>query len=132
MFLLGSLTVTLTILFFGISFLLLALVFLLWWLFLDQEILIMLLSLFPITFCQTQNKMPSFIIYLVTILVLIGMVFVIIWEIFHGRISLNLVLLLLVTFWTRFSLELTHIFLMVGIRSNLTHFHGFQPLEVLP
>ena len=42
--------------------------------------------------------MPHFIAELMTILVLIGMVFVIIWEIFHGRISLNSKLLLLVSF----------------------------------
>ena len=39
--------------------------------------------------------MPLFDALLMTILVLIGMVFVIISEVFHGRISLRLVLLLL-------------------------------------
>ena len=52
----------------------------------------MLLSQFPLTSHQIQNRMPRFIAYLRTILVLIGMVFVMIREMFHGRISLNLVL----------------------------------------
>ena len=38
---------------------------------------------------------PCFIVWLMTILVLIGMVFVIIWEMFHRRIPLNSWLLLL-------------------------------------
>ena len=45
-----------------------------------------------------------------TIFVLIGAVFMIIWEMFHGRISLDLVLLLLlVNFASGFRLELMHI-----------------------
>ena len=55
------------------------------------------------------------------LLVLIGSIFVIIWEMFHERISLNLVLLLLlVNLVTGFRLELMYISLMVSIRSNLT------------
>ena len=66
------------------------LVFFLQWLSLHWETLIMLLSEFPLTFCQTQNRMPCFIAYLTNILVrMIGMVFVIIVEMFHGKISLN-------------------------------------------
>ena len=42
------------------------------------EILIMLLSEFPLTFHQTQNRMSCFIVYLMTILVVIRMVFMII------------------------------------------------------
>ena len=69
----------------------------------------------------------------ITILVLIGMVFVIIWEMFHGRISLNLVLLLLlVNFVSGFRLELMYIFLIENIRSSLTHLYGFQLLVLLP
>ena len=46
-----------------------------------------------------------------TILVLIGTVFVIICEMFHGRISLNSVLvLLLVNFVSGFRLKLMHIY----------------------
>ena len=53
-------------------------------------------------------------------------------EMFHGRISLNSVpLLLLVNFVSGFRLKLMYIFLIVSIRSNLSHLHGFQEL-VLP
>ena len=54
-FLLGSLTVTLTVLLFWIYFYLLMLVFVLQWLSLYLEIVIMLLSQFPLTSHQTQN-----------------------------------------------------------------------------
>ena len=52
---------------------------------------------------------------------------------FHGRISINLVLLLLlVNFLSGFRLELMYVPLVVSIRSNLTHLHGFQLLVLLP
>ena len=41
---------------------------------LHWEIMIMLLSWFPLTFHQIHNRMPCFIAQLMTILVLIGMV----------------------------------------------------------
>ena len=64
---------------------------------------------------------------------LIGMVFVIIWEMFHGKISLNSVLpLLLVKFVNGFRLELMDISLIESIRSNLTHLHGFRVFVLLP
>ena len=88
-FLLGSQTVILTVLLFWISFFLLTLVFVLQRISLNWEILIMLLSQFSLTFRHIYNGMPSFIALLMTILVLIGAVFVIIWEMFRGRISLN-------------------------------------------
>ena len=63
------------------------------------------------------------------ILVLIEMIFMIISEMFHGGISLNSVLLLLlVNFVSGFRLELMYISLIVSITSNLTHLHGFQQL----
>ena len=65
-FLHESLTVTLTVLFL--------------WIYLF--FLIMLFSQFPLTFIQTQR--------LFIILVLIGPVFMNIWDLLHGRISLNL------------------------------------------
>ena len=76
-FLLGSLTVTLTVLLFRIYFCLLTLVFFLQWLSLHWEILIMLLYQFPLTFHKTQNEMLPLTAKLMTILVLIGTVFVI-------------------------------------------------------
>ena len=54
------------------------LVFVLQWLSLHWEILIMLLSQFPLTFQQTQNRIPRFIVWAMTIFVLIVTVFVII------------------------------------------------------
>ena len=68
-----------------------------------------------------------------TILVLIGTVFMIILEMFHGRISLNLVLLLLLAnFVSGFWLELMYIFLTENIKSSFTHLHHFLLLVVLP
>ena len=59
--------------------------------------------------------------------------FVIIWEMFYRRISLNSVLLvLLVNFVSWFRLELMYISLIVSIRLRLTHPHGFQQLVLLP
>ena len=78
---------------------LLTLVFVLQRLFLHHEILIISLSQFPLTFHQTQNRMPCFIREIITILVLIGKVFVINWEMFHGRMFLNLVLLLMLIYF---------------------------------
>ena len=60
-FLLGSLTVILTVLLFWIYSFLLTLVFVLQWLSLHWEILIMMLSHFPLTFQYTQKGMPRFI-----------------------------------------------------------------------
>ena len=56
---------------------------------------IMLLSWFPLTSQWIQNKKSSFTVQLMTIIVLTGMIFAITWEMFHGRITLKLVFLLL-------------------------------------
>ena len=77
-FLLASQTVILTVLLFLIYLFLLTLVFVLQWLSLYWEILIMLLSYFPLTFHHIHNEMSCFISLLMTILVPIGMLFVII------------------------------------------------------
>ena len=61
-----------------------------------------------------------------TILMLIGTVFVMIWEMFHVKISLSLLpLLLLVNFVSGLSLELMYISLIVSISCSLTHLCGF-------
>ena len=66
----------------------------------------------------------------VSVLVLIGTIFMIIWEMFRERLSLNLVLLLLlVNFVSEFRLELMCISLNVNFRSNL---HGFELPFLLP
>ena len=83
---------------------LLTLVFVLQWLSLHWDILIMMLSQFPLTLHCVDNGMPF-----LDILVLIGTVAVIIWEMFHGRISLNsALLLLLVKFfeWVQVGIDL--------------------------
>ena len=108
---------------------LLTLVFVLQWLSLHWERLIMLLSQFPLTFQWTENRMPCFITWLLTILLLIGMVFMIILKMFHGRISLDSVL---VNFVSGFRLRSMDIFIIESIRSNLTYLHGFQQLVLLP
>ena len=52
---------------------------------------------------------------------------------FHGRILLKSVLLLLLeNFVSGFRLELIYISLSESIRSSLTHLHGFQLLVLLP
>ena len=129
-FLFGSHTVTLTVLLFWNYFFHLTLVFVF---FLAWQILILLLSQFSLTFHHIHNGMSHFIALLITILVLTGMVFVIICKMFHGRISLNSVLLLLqVNFVSGFRVELMYISLIEGIRSSLPHLHRFQLLVLLP
>ena len=130
-FLLGSQTVILTVLLFWISIFLPMRAFVLQRLSLHWNILIML-SQFPLTFHHIHNRMIPFIALLMTIFVLIEMVFVIIWEMFHGSISLNSVLLLLlVNLVSGFRLGLMYISLIKSIRSSLTHLHGFQLLRLL-
>ena len=65
---------------------------------------------FPI---NSQNRMSCFMVWLMSILVLIGMVFVTIWDMIRGTISSNSVLLMLpVNFMSWFSLELMYISLI--------------------
>ena len=128
----GSQTVILIVLLFRTYFFLLMLIFVLQWLSLNWEILIMFLSQFPLAFHQIHIEMTHVITQLLTILVLIGTVFVIAWEIFHRSISLNLVLLLLlVNSVNWFRLEFMYISLIENIRLSLTHLHGFQLLALL-
>ena len=70
--------IPLTVWLFWISFFLLTLVFVPQWLSFHWEILILFLSQFPLTFHHIHNGIPNFIALLMTIIVLIGMVFVII------------------------------------------------------
>ena len=95
--------------------------------------MIMLLFQIPSTFQQTKNGMTHFIAYHMTILVRIGMVFVVIWEMSHWKICFNFVLLLLLlNFLTGSRLEWMYISLNVNIRSSLTYLHGFRLLVLLP
>ena len=131
-FLLRSQIVILTVLLFCIYFFLLTLVFVLQWFSLHQQILIMLMPQFPLTFHHNHNGIPHCIAMLMATFVLIGMVFMIIWEMFHWMISLNSVLLLLlVNFVSGFRLESMYICLLESIRSSLSHLNGFQLLVLL-
>ena len=89
-----------------------------------------LMDFFPLMLVFVLQWLAHFIALLMTILMLIGMVFMIIWEMFHGRISLVL-LLLLVNFVSGFRLELMYIFLIESIRSSLTNLQNFQLLVLL-
>ena len=129
-FLLGSLTVTLTVLLFWIYLFLLVLVFVLQWFSFHWEILILI----SFRWLSIKLKMGYTVsLHSLTIRKLVEMAFVFIWQMFHGRISLNLMLLLLlVNFVSGFRLELMYISLIESIRSSLTHLHGFQLLVLLP
>ena len=108
-------------------------VFILQWISIHREIMNVLLSEFLLTFHQTEYGMLRFITWLIKILVLVRKVFVIIWEMFHGRISLKLVLLLqIVNFSSGFRFEWLYISAIISIRSSLTHHHGFQTVALLP
>ena len=124
-FLLGSLTVTLTVLHFWIS------IFWRWYLFcngfpsLGKFWSCCYLSFHWIS-VKPKTKCPI-LSYSLWLLVLIKMFFVINWEMFYGKISLNSVLLvLLVKFRIKIRLEMMCILLLLIIRSILTHLHGFQ------
>ena len=108
----------------GIYVFLLKLVFVLQWLSLHWEILIMLLSQFPMTFhkfttrcsfhCIAYNYSHADWDSLVP------------WM-FHGRLSSNSVpLLLLVNFVSRFRLELMYISLIVSVTSSPWFLRGYQ------
>ena len=76
----------------------------------------MLLFQFQSTLHQIQNEMSLIIAQLMTVLVLIGVVFVIIREMFHGRVSRNFMLRLVVkNFVSRSRLELMYVSLIVII-----------------
>ena len=96
-FFFGSLPVTLTFLLFWICLFLLKLVIVYnGFASTGKFMFFMLFSQIPLAFLHTQKGMPFFIAQSINILVLIGTVFVVIWEMFCGKIFLNLVLLLLV------------------------------------
>ena len=68
-----------------------------------------------------------------TFLVLIGTIIVIIWEMLYGKISLNLVLLLLlVNFVNGSRLKFMYITPIVHIRPSPFHLHVCQLLVLLP
>ena len=87
----------------------------------------------PTDFLSNSKVISLFIAKLMNILVLIWMIFMIIWEIFYERISLNSVLLLLLMKLVNGSkLELMHTSLILSNRLSLIHLHGLQLLVLLP
>ena len=85
---------------------------------------------FPINW---KREAPFHCIAYDAILVLIGIVFMIIWQMFLGMLFLNSVLLLLlVSFVIGFRFKSMYISLIVSNKSSLTHLHGFQLLVLLP
>ena len=116
-FLIGYLIVALTVMLFWTSFFLLTLVFVLQF----------------IVFPPKSKWDAPFHRIAYDYFVLVWTVFLIIWEMFHGRIFLNSVLLLLLkNFVSWFRLGLMYISLIVNIRPGITHLNGFQLLVLLP
>ena len=105
------------------------LLFVIQWTSLLREFLILLSSQFLSIPLQTQKGIPPFITKFITIPVLIRMAFPIIWELFHARMSLNLVLLLSVlnsVCWSK--LQLIYIFFIINIRTRLIYHIVFSCL----
>ena len=85
-----------------------------------------------IGFPSDSKGMLLFIVQMVIILMLIETIFVIIKEMFHWRMSVKLIpLLLLVNFVSGSKLELIHISLIINNRPRISHLYGFQLLVLL-
>ena len=116
----GSQTVILTVLLFWISFFLLMLLFVIQWLYLQlgnsDHVNVSVSIYFPSN--SQQDALFHYIAF--TILILNGTVFLIIWEMFHERMSLKSLLLLLVLYYvSRFRLELS-LSLIVSLSLNVS------------
>ena len=116
----GSQTVILTVLPFWISFFLLMLLFVIQWLYLQlgnsDHVNVSVSIYFPSN--SQQDVLFHHIAF--TILILNGTVFLIIWEMFHERMSLKSLLLLLVLYYvSRFRLELS-LSLIVSLSLNVS------------
>ena len=116
----GSQTVILTVLLFWISFFLLMLLFVIQWLYLqlgNSDHVNVSVSIYFLSNSQ-QDALFHYIAF--TILILNGTVFLIIWEMFHERMSLKSLLLLLVLYYvSRFRLELS-LSLIVSLSLNVS------------
>ena len=77
-------------------------------------------------FPSDSKGMLLFIVQMVIIPLLIETIFVIIKKMFHGRMSVTLIPLLLVVgnFVSESSLELIHISLIINIRPRISHRYG--------
>ena len=106
---------------------LLTIVFVLQQSFLQLKILMMML----LTFLYHNWDAPFYYKYLITFL-LIGMVFVIISGMFHGRIYLTwMILLLKLCLRSEFRFKLMYVCLIESIRSILLYLHVFNLLLLL-
>ena len=126
----GSQTVILTVLLFWISFFLLMLLFVIQWLYLQlgnsDHVNVSVSICFPSN--SQQDALFHHIAF--TILILNGTVFLIIWEVFPERMSLNSLLLLLLLYYvSRFRLELMYLSLIVSICSWLYSSGGSKELS---
>ena len=77
-----------------------------------------------------------FIVQMVIILLLIDTIFVVIKEMFHERMSVKVIPLLLllvvvVNFVSGSRMKLIHISLIINIRSRISNLYGFQLLVLL-
>ena len=79
-----------------------------------------------IGFPSDSKGMLLFIVQMVIILLLIETIFVIIKKMFHGKMSVTLIplLLVVVNFVSESSLELIHISLIINIRPRISHRYG--------
>ena len=77
-------------------------------------------------FPSDSKGMLLFIVQMVIILLLIETIFVIIKKMFHGKMSVTLIplLLVMVNFVSESSLELIHISLIINIRPRISHCYG--------
>ena len=73
-------------------------------------------------FLHTQKEIDIFTAQLMTNLVLIGMVFVIIWEMFYGRVYLNLLFLWLFEIWewVQVGIDVYILYLAYQVKPNST------------
>ena len=126
-FLLGSLTLTLKVLFFGFISLGATICYFFLW-----KILIMFFYRFQWLSFKLKGGCPYSLHSLWLFLCCLGRSLWS-WEMLYERTYLNLVLLLpLLNFVSGSSLKLMCISLTINISSNLTHLHGFQLLLLLP
>ena len=81
------------------------------------------LARFLLVFPQIQKECSFFIVQMVIILLLIDTIFMVIKEMFHGRMSVKLIpllLLLVVNFVSGSRMKLIHISLIINIRSRIS------------
>ena len=108
----------------------LKLVFFIQWFSLHWEILIMLLSQFPLTFCQTAKGCPISLYSIWLFLCLLGWSS---WSFDRYLMETCLLTWYFCCYWmSGFRLELMYLSLILNIGPSITHDHGFQCAVLLP